>query len=46
MLKTDNPKKLPEARSIEDFWSILKGKVYKNYWKADYVAQIKERKKY
>ena len=26
--KTDNPVNLPEARPIEDFWSILKDKVY------------------
>ena len=28
--KINNPTKLPEARPIEDFWSILKGEVYKN----------------
>ena len=38
--------KLPEVRPIEDFLSVLKKKVYKNNWKADYVAQLKERIKY
>ena len=33
--KFDKPKHLPEARPIEDFWSILKGKVYENNWKAN-----------
>ena len=28
--KVDNPANLPEVRPIEDFWSILKAKVYEN----------------
>ena len=28
--KIDNPANLPEVRPIEDFWSILKAKVYEN----------------
>ena len=44
--KIDNPTKLHEARPIEDFWSIIKGEVHKNNWKADNVAQLKERIKY
>ena len=44
--KIYNPTNLPESRQIEDFWSILKGEVYKNNWKADNVAQLKERIKY
>ena len=28
--KVDNPPNLPEVRPIEDFWSILKAKVYEN----------------
>jgi len=27
--KIENPANLPEARAIEDFWSILKGKFMK-----------------
>ena len=33
--KFDQPVNLSEARPIEDFWSILKGKVYENNWKAN-----------
>ena len=33
--KFDQPANLSEARPIEDFWSILKGKVYENNWKAN-----------
>ena len=32
--KTENPPNVPECRVIEDFWSILKGEVYKHNWKA------------
>jgi len=28
--KIENPANLPEGRAIEDFWSILKAKVYEN----------------
>jgi hypothetical protein len=31
--KVDNPASLSEAWLIEDFWSILKGFVYKDGWK-------------
>ena len=44
--KIDNPTKLPEARPIEDFWSILKRELYKNNWKAENVAQFKDIIKY
>ena len=37
---------MPETRENEDFWSILKGEVYKNSWKADNMAQLKERINY
>ena len=32
--KGDNPTNFPEVRPIEDFWSILKAKVYENNWEA------------
>ena len=32
--KVDNPANLPEVRPKEDFWSILKDKVYENNWEA------------
>lgn len=41
--KDDNPSNLPEARSIEDFWDILKGKVYANAWKAENTRQLTNR---
>ncbi len=45
-LKFDNPANVPEARPIEDFWSILKGLVYKQGWKAENIEQLKNRIKY
>jgi hypothetical protein len=41
--KEDNPANVPEARSIEDFWSILKGYVYANAWKAESTRQLTNR---
>ena len=38
--KSDNPAtNLPEARPIEDFWSLLKGKVYENGWEVKKLDQ-------
>ena len=44
--KWDNPPNLPECRPIENFWSILKGLVYKNNWQAQNLDQLKKRIKY
>lgn len=41
--KVDNPPALPECRPIEDFWSVLKGKVYENNWHAKSVKQLQTR---
>ena len=41
--KMDNPANLPEARPIEDFWSILKGKVYEDGWEATTLHQLRLR---
>jgi hypothetical protein len=41
--KKDNPANLPECRPIENFWSILKGNVYKNNWQAENIDQLKRR---
>jgi transposase len=41
--KDDNPANLPEARPIEDFWSILKGKVYEGCWEAKTLHQLELR---
>ena len=37
----DNPANLPEVRPIEDFWSILKAKVYENNWEAKPYISLK-----
>ena len=42
----DNPSSLPEARPIEDFWSILKGIVYKDGWEAENIEQLRNRIRY
>ena len=41
--KSDNPANLPECRSIEDFWSIIKSKVYQNNWQAKDLKQLRGR---
>ena len=41
--KVDNPANLPEARPIEDMWSIIKGKVYENGWEATSLHQLRLR---
>lgn len=41
--KVDNPANLPECRPIEDFWSILKGKVYAHNWQAKDIPTLKKR---
>ena len=41
--KVDNPANLPEVRPIEDFWSILKAKVYENNWEAQTLHQLEVR---
>jgi hypothetical protein len=40
----EKPENLPEVRAIEDFWSILKGKVSENNWNAEYLAQLRNKK--
>ena len=41
--RIDNPANLPEVRPIEDFWSILKAKVYENNWEAKTLHQLEVR---
>ena len=41
--KLDNPPNVPECRPIEDFWSILKGKVYERNWQAKNLDHLKKR---
>lgn len=42
----DNPTNLPECRPIEDFWSLIKGEVYKNGWEAKDLKQLENKIKY
>lgn len=44
--KEDNPPNVPECRPIENFWSILKGKVYQKNWQAKTIDQLKKRIKF
>lgn len=41
--KSENPPNVPECRPIENFWGILKGKVYANNWQAKNLAHLKVR---
>ena len=41
--KVDNPANLPEVRPIEDFWSVLKAKVYENNWEAKTLHELEVR---
>jgi hypothetical protein len=41
--KENNPSNVPEARSIEDFWSILKARVYANSWRVENTRQLTNR---
>ena len=38
-----NPANVPKTRPIEDFWAILKQKVYYNNWAAGDIQQLKKR---
>ena len=38
--KVDYPTNLPQLQPIEDFWSILKAKVYENNWEAKTLHQL------
>jgi transposase len=41
--KHENPANVPEVRPIEDFWSILKGKVYENGWRAENLDLLRNK---
>ena len=38
--KENNPPNVPQARPIENFWSILSSKVYANGWEAKTVTGL------
>ena len=40
--KEDNPDNLPECRPIEDYWGILKDKVYEHNWQAKNLDQLRK----
>lgn len=37
------PPSVPKLRPVEDFWGMLKGKVYKGGWQAENEQQLKRR---
>ncbi len=41
--KSENPANVPEVRPVEDFWSILKAKVYEKGWRAENLNLLKNR---
>ena len=41
--KSDNRANVSEVRPIEDFWSILKGEVYKGEWETDDFDVLKKK---
>ena len=41
--KEQNPPNCPQLRPIEDFWAILKRKVYEKGWKAKSIDDLKRR---
>lgn len=41
--KNMNPANVPKARPIEDFWALLKQKVYNDNWQATNIEQLKKR---
>ena len=41
--KPENPPNTPEIRFIEDFWSFIKGEVYKDVWEAENFDQLRNR---
>ena len=43
MKKEDNPANLPKICLIEDFWGILKGKVYMHNYQAKNLNQLHNR---
>ena len=44
--KTMNPANVPEARSFEEFWLILKRDEYMDDWATDNLRQLETRIKY
>jgi len=44
VLKDMNPANAPKLRPIEDFWGILKQKVYEKCWRAKSIDQLKKKK--
>ena len=41
--KVCKPTSLPKARPIEDFWSILKGRVYENNLRVKWLQELLDR---
>ena len=41
--KVNNPANVPKARPIEDFWGLLKQKVYEGGWQAKSLKELKNK---
>ena len=41
--KYENPANIPECRSVERFWAILKSKVYEDNWEAKNLKELEKR---
>ena len=43
VFKDQNPPNVPQCRPIENFWGILKSKVYENAWEVTNILQLKRK---
>lgn len=41
--KYENPANVPEVRPIEQFWAILKARVYDGGWRANNLPELRKR---
>jgi transposase len=41
--KSSNPPNVPQLRPIENFWAILKRRVYKNGWATDKIENLEKK---
>ena len=41
--RSENPANMPEIRSIENFWALMKGLVYEGNWQAENFDQLRRR---
>ena len=41
VLKSENPPNTPKIRGTEDFWSLIKGEVYKDDWESENLDHLR-----